>query len=69
MLEPTMIRCCRCSALVALRDATRCGRHETEPLCSFCWNHHRTTKRLERAGASRFDPEACWAEVGVLDWR
>jgi len=60
MIEPTMVRCTRCSALVALQDATRCGHHETDPLCTFCWKDH-----LIRAEPSLL----CWGEVGVLDWR
>lgn len=69
MLEPTMVRCARCSALIALQDATRCGRHETEPLCGFCWTHHRETRRAESVHARLFNTLECWAEVGVLDWR
>jgi len=62
-----MIRCARCSALVALRDAARCGRHETEPLCGFCWKDHVERLRLEGGLGSTW--AECWAEVGVLDWR
>ena len=56
-----MIRCARCSALVALQDATRCGQHDTEPLCGFCWKHH-----LETSCTSF---SQCWGELGCLDWR
>lgn len=59
MLEPALIRCPRCSALVAMQDAARCGKHETDPLCGFCWRDH-----IERQD----DPLRCWAEVGRLDW-
>jgi len=69
MMEPTMIRCSRCSALVALQDATRCGRHDTEPLCGFCWNHHREARNSDIPGGVALDVSRCWAEVGTLDWR
>lgn len=60
MDEPTLVRCARCSALIALQDAFRCEYHETDPVCGFCWKHH-------VAGVESI--EECWTLVGCLDWR
>ena len=63
-LEPTLIRCARCDALVALQDAARCETHETDPLCPFCWRHHIETHPSVSLS------ESCWAMVPLpLTWR
>lgn len=66
--EPVMIRCARCSALVAIQDASRCGAHDTDPMCGFCWRHHTETHDAARKIVTGL-PGRCWAEVGTLDWR
>lgn len=68
MNEPTLIRCTRCSALVALQDATLCGFHQTDPLCTFCWKHHVESHATALAQAGAPVTVRCWAEVGTLDW-
>ena len=68
VMEPTLVRCARCGALVALQDASRCKYHQTEPLCTFCWKDHVERNRRSQGGLGQ--PYAdCWVEVGMLDWR
>jgi len=65
MDEPMLVRCERCSALVAAQDASRCKIHDTPPLCTFCWKDH----WMRHAGDDVHPWEACWSEVGILSWR
>lgn len=67
MDEPMLIRCARCSALVAVQDAARCGHHETDPLCGFCWTDHVSRSLEGETGLGGWG--RCWAEVGRVDWR
>ena len=57
-----MVRCERCSALVAIEDAARCFYHDTAVLCMFCWKDHvgRSVARDKRW--------LCAAEVGTVHW-
>ena len=64
MIEPIITVCGRCNARVVITDLRRCGRHETEPFCSICYQDHvaRTwqSRRVIAGGdAPQYD---CWPE-------
>ena len=66
MNEPIMVRCARCSALIAIQDAARCEIHETDPLCPFCWKDHWMRHEDDDVPGWR----KCWTQVAAdLRWR
>ena len=72
MKEPMLMRCSRCDGLVAAQDSTRCGYHETDPLCSYCWKHHlRTHERAAGVlrGVLNCRPEALIASRDGWRWQ
>lgn len=66
MNEPTMIRCARCDAIVAIQDAAKCAFHGTAALCNHCMSHHLAKHEAEKPPWW----EACWIEAALpLTWR
>ena len=63
MHEDIYVRCNRCDALVAFKDAARCSFHETDTLCQFCWTDH-----VERVGNGMAVGQGhpCWANLPFL---
>lgn len=64
MNEPTMARCYRCDALVALADASVCEIHDTPVLCHFCWTHHWMSHQDDNVEAWA----RCWSLVASVTW-